>query len=68
MSQKLYQDKLGEGLIEVLKDSGPIEPSSLNQAKVHTCSPMLGERKRGRERERWSASIEEGVHRADELW
>ena len=34
--QKLYQDKLGEGLIELLKDSGAIDASTLNPTKVST--------------------------------
>ena len=33
--QKLYQDKLGEGKIELLKDSGAIDTDSLNPVKVH---------------------------------
>lgn len=33
--QKLYQDKLGDGMIELIKDSGAIDPASLNPSKVH---------------------------------
>ena len=33
--QKLYQDKLGEGMVELLKDSGAIDGSTLNQTKVY---------------------------------
>lgn len=32
--QKLYQDKLGDGMIELIKDSGAIDPAILNLSKV----------------------------------
>lgn len=32
--QKLYEDKLGDGKIELIKDSGAVDPGSLNPTKV----------------------------------
>lgn len=32
--QKLYQDKLGDGKIELIKDSGIVDPATLNHSKV----------------------------------
>ena len=32
--QKLYQDKLGNGKIELIKDSGIVDPATLDYSKV----------------------------------
>ena len=32
--QKLYQDKLGDGKIELIKDSGVFDPATLMPSKV----------------------------------
>ena len=32
--QKLYQDKLGDGKIELIKDSGIVDPTTLDYSKV----------------------------------
>ena len=32
--QKLYEDKLGAGLIDLIKDSGVIDPATLNPSTV----------------------------------
>ena len=38
--QKLYQDKLGDGMIELIKDSGAIDPATLNPSKVFRLNIM----------------------------